>query len=98
MIPRLKLPITVTDGRFATVEQDSVDEVAQCVYVVLSYEEGSRPELPDFGIESQLFLQGGVSQDEIRAAVEEWEPRAEVLTESQVEGLMQQTVRVQVST
>lgn len=97
MIPRLKIPIAFNGSGFATVEQDSPVEVAQAVYASLSTEEGTRVELVDYGLPSQLFRQGGASEDEIRATVERDEPRAAVLTETEWEGLME-TIRVQVST
>lgn len=88
MIPRLKIPLSVTDGKFATVEQDSAAEVAQCVYSSLATEEGSRVELPDYGLPSMLFAQGGVDLEEVRSTVGEDEPRAtEILTETEWAGL-----------
>ena len=79
----------LTPTKARTVDQDSKDEIAQCVYAILATEPGTRTELPEFGFASQLFRQGGVDLEELRQAVEEWEPRAQILTESEFEGLVQ---------
>jgi phage baseplate assembly protein W len=77
--PHFSLPFRVTPGGAVAVsEQDSVDEIADCVVAVLSYPLGSRPELPDFGVDEQAFVQGGPDLDEIRAAIDAYEPRASV--------------------
>lgn len=76
-VPHFALPFRLTPGgRVATTEQDSVDEIADCTAVILSYPLGSRPELPDFGVAEQAFTQGGPDLDEIRAALDAYEPRA----------------------
>lgn len=95
-IPKLAWPFDVVDGRVRVVEQGSANEVAQCVYAVLATQPGDRTERPGFGFPSQLFRQGGVDLDELRAAVENWEPRASVLTEAQFEGLTE-NVRVSIT-
>ena len=77
-IPKLAVPLEVgTDGRFKTVEQDSVDEVAGCAYAVIATELGSRPEQITFGVEDPTFDQFPLDLSEWAAALEEWEPRAE---------------------
>lgn len=81
-VPRLKWPINFIGGAAEIVEQDSDDEVMQCVALVLITIRGERIELPNFGLNSIAFAQT-VDIDGIRAAVAEWEPRAAVtLTES----------------
>lgn len=78
-VPHFALPFRLTPGgSVALTEQDSVDEIADCVAAILSYPLGSRPELPDFGVAEQAFIQGGPDLDEIRAAIDAYEPRAAV--------------------
>lgn len=79
----------VVPAKARTVEQDSKDEIAQCLFAIFATQPGDRTELPEFGLASQLFRMGGVDLDELREAVEEWEPRADVLTETEFEGLAQ---------
>jgi phage baseplate assembly protein W len=92
---KFAVPFTLGEAGFATVPQDSTDEVTQCVYAILGTETGSREDDPEFGAASQLFREGGVDLDELRDAVEEWEPRAEVLMDEELLNTVA-TVRVQV--
>lgn len=92
MIPHLRYPFSV-GAKVATVDQGSPDEIAQCVYAVLATAPGDRTEEPEFGFPPQLFRQGGVDLEELRRSVEEHEPRASVLTDSEFADLAQ-TVRV----
>lgn len=97
MIPRLRLPITFNGASFDVVEQDSPEDVTQCALSVIATPEGSRVELPDFGIPEFRFAAGGVDESELVAAINEWEPRvANVFTEAQWDGLAE-TVRITVS-
>ena len=92
--PHLAHPFTLTARGARVVEQDSREEVLQCVWAVLATEPGSRPEEPSFGYPDPLFLAGGVDFDELRAVVGTWEPRADLLTEAEWDGLRE---RVKVS-
>ena len=49
-VPHLALPLRVTGAQFATVEQDTEEELATAVAVICAFEPGSRVERPDFGI------------------------------------------------
>lgn len=76
-IPHFALPLRLDGiGRLATIEQDSADEIAQCVAVILATPEGSRVEVPDFGIPRLEFNLPDTA--DIIAAVQEWEPRADL--------------------
>lgn len=76
----LALPLRVTGtGGFAVVEQDSPSEVAQNVAVILSTPLGSRVEVPEFGSPRPEFV--GPDSAGMVAAVEEWEPRADLTTQ-----------------
>ena len=67
------------------VEQDSVDDVGNCVVVALATELGSRVEVPTFGIPDQVFQLQPLSLDTLINAIQEWESRAEiVMSESSV--------------
>lgn len=79
VVPHFDYPFRVVGGGVRTVEQDTVQDVAVCVYAILATELGSRQEEPDFGLIDQAFRQGGVSIDELREAVSDWEPRADLL-------------------
>lgn len=76
IVPHFKLPLQV--GRrnaLETVEQDTLDEIAQCVEVLLSTVVEERIELPDYGIPDLAFTVG-LPIHELETRIEEWEPRA----------------------
>lgn len=84
LIPKLSIPPRLQNGRLAVCEQDSQENVAACVYAVLSYEEGQRIEDPDFGIEDPTFEQLPVDVEEWMEKIGIYEPRAEVQTEQEL--------------
>jgi hypothetical protein len=75
-VPHLAFPVRLAaGGQLATVEQESLDEVAQGVYWLASTEPGTVPDLPDAGIPSPAFVRGDIEEaiaDELR----DQEPRA----------------------
>ena len=84
-IPHLAWPLRLlSNGAFSTFEQDSSPEVAQCVAIVLATPVGSRVEVPDFGSPRSEF--GHPDPAALKAAVTEWEPRAD-LDLTVIEGL-----------
>lgn len=88
-VPHIAHPFTITaSGRARLVEQDSIDEIAQNVYGILATRLGEWIDEPSFGLPEQIHRKGGADLDEIRAAVAEWEPRAEQLTDHQLQGVV----------
>jgi phage baseplate assembly protein W len=81
---------------FATVEQDTADDITMCCAAVLAYPLGSRPERPDFGTPEQAFRDQGPNVIEIRQALQAWEPRAHTTVEVSDADLMALTARVRV--
>lgn len=98
-IPKLALPLNLVNGSLATVEQDSVDDVAKCCETVVRYEQEYLPFLPTFGIPPALFRQATETLGpEILAALGEWEPRADtVLAQDDIEDLVR-SVQIGVTT
>lgn len=80
-VPHFAFPFHLEDGRAAVVEQDSVDDVATCVEVLLRTNEGERLEVPEYGLRDLVF-QVGFDHPAIRAEIERWEPRASVVIDS----------------
>jgi phage baseplate assembly protein W len=77
--PHFAFPFRFTVSNKADViEQDSPEEVNQCVEIILRYPRGYRVDLPEFGIRDQSFLQNGPDLNEIHSAIARWEPRASV--------------------
>ncbi len=85
-IPHFSLPFRLVFDNMGSLhaavnEQDSIDDVADCVEAIAICPLGFRPELPDFGLRDQTFSQGGISTEEIQIAISQWEPRADFLIE-----------------
>lgn len=75
-VPHLAFPFRLErDGSAAVLEQDTLDEVAQSVQVLLMTHEGERLEVPEYGVADLVFA-AEPDLEGISAAVEEWEPRA----------------------
>lgn len=90
--PHFKFPFSFTpDGaRVQVTEQDSDDEVMDCLEVLLLTEQGERIELPDYGIQEQDFRLNGIDAVAVTNSVHQWEPRASILLEtSPIEDLVQ---------
>src|SRR4051794_33709970 len=79
-IPHLKLPFHI-GGRGAAdvIEQDSIEEIAQCVQVLVSTRLGERIEIPNYGIPDQVMTVESVARTaSLATQIERWEPRARV--------------------
>lgn len=76
--PHLAYPFQLLGGgaRVAVVEQDSPEEVAACVELLMRTPPGARIDSPDMGVPEQTFLQGGADLPQIAQLVSQWEPRA----------------------
>lgn len=80
---RLALPLTISDsGRLVTIEQDSAEDIAQCVALILDTRPGERAAFPEFGLPDPLFADLDI--DEIAETVQRWEERADQLTIEQI--------------
>lgn len=82
-VPHFVLPFRIDPhtAAAATVEQDSLDDIAHCVEAVLRTRPGERDENPDFGSPELTFRSVPVHTADIQDAVEQWEPRASILIE-----------------
>ena len=74
--PHLRFPIELgSGGRLRTVEQDSDDELACAIAMILAWPEGSKREAPGFGAAPTMGESGGADLGAMRVAVERTEPR-----------------------
>jgi phage baseplate assembly protein W len=99
--PHFSLPFRFEIDSFgvahaAVNEQDSLQDITDCVTAILSCPLGFRFDLPEFGLRDQTFGTPGADLDEIQHAITQWEPRADVLIEEDPSMLNQliDTVRV----
>lgn len=79
------------------VEQDSEDDVLNCVEVVLRTRIGERVELPDFGTPDITFLQQPISLQAIEAAITAGEPRSTQMLEQAPDKIDQKVAYVRVN-
>jgi phage baseplate assembly protein W len=75
-VPHLAWPLRMDGTSLADVEQDTIDDVRQCVNVLLHTPPGARPLAPDVGIEDLAFA--GVDGEVLAAQLEDQEDRATV--------------------
>lgn len=91
-IPHFRFPFALAgDGKGLRVnEQDSQEDVEDCVEVVLSTVIGERQELPTYGLPDQAFRENGADMQVIDIVIDQWEPRADVtLSAEEIEDLTQ---------
>lgn len=96
-IPQFSLPLRLVGTDLLEVEQDTDEEISDCVEMVLRTTLGQRPTLPDFGIADPTFTLGGADLEALRLAVETWEPRASALFEREPDLLTTLTDRITVT-
>jgi phage baseplate assembly protein W len=99
-IPHLSVPFQVINGQFVTVEQDTDDEVAQCVRNICVFERGYRLEDPDFGIKDPTFTMMPIDTEDISRALAAYEDRAQVdiFQEIKPDGSVQLRLEVRIPT
>ena len=84
-IPHIAWPIRFGSGSYQTCQQDTEEELASNVAVIVGFERGSRIEAIDYGITDPTFQAMPVDTAEIESQVGYYEPRA-VLTVTLSEG------------
>jgi phage baseplate assembly protein W len=94
--PHLKVPFKWgANGHAEVVEQNSPEDVIQCVYAILNTPRGFRLEIPDFGVRKGVLEENGPNLTQLEAALLEWEPRASYsLTDQQLEDILSRYVNV----
>jgi hypothetical protein len=67
------------DRHVAVVEQDTIEDVCNCLAVAFLTENGFRPEVPTFGVPWQVFETQPLDLEMLIGEVQEWEDRAEMI-------------------
>jgi hypothetical protein len=77
-LPHFSVPFRLEGSHFAVNEQDSTDDVADCVEMTLRTVEGERRTLPSFGRSDLLVFttDRDLAQASLQQAVDDAEPRA----------------------
>jgi hypothetical protein len=89
-VPHFAYPLAfapVGQRHAAVFEQDSLDEIVSCCWVLLVTPLGYRPERPDVGMEELTFAGPGVDRDSILDRLNAQEPRADTLTAEALDAL-----------
>lgn len=77
-------------GHAATVDQDELDDIRNCVMILLRTEVGSRLDLPEYGVPQQFLKENGINVNGVLSAINRWEPRAQVaMSVSEIKDLIQ---------
>lgn len=77
-IPHFDLPFRFVGSNAAVVEQDSLEDITNCVEAVVRTIIGQRVELPDFGIPDPTFQTQPLQLQAITEAILQQEPRATI--------------------
>lgn len=76
--PHFRIPLQRSSGGpLVVIDQDSDEEIVQCVRVILETPLGFREEIPDFGLRDQALKKGGANLEEIDFSIRTSEPRVD---------------------
>lgn len=67
------------DGSFTVNEQGSDADIQACMLSIVSQRVGYRDDRPELGVHDPVHRQGGADLEEVRQAIDEFEPRAHEL-------------------
>lgn len=96
--PHLAFPLRFDSAThsLAQVEQDELEDIEQCVFVLMKTPLGVRPLAPDIGVEDPTFSEG-IDPQLLTADLENMEPRARVtITAEPVGATGEQVVTISV--
>ena len=97
-LPHFSMPFRLEGASFAANEQDTAEEVADCVELTLRTVQGERRTLPDFGRPDRLVFSTDrlLAVNSVQQAIEHGEPRARPLVESDASDAEQGIMRLRV--
>lgn len=85
LTPHFDLPFRMVGGSFAVVEQDSQEDIANCVEAIVRTPFASIPDSPDFGVDDHSFDNQPIDTNALTAQILNQEPRATILIEEQTD-------------
>lgn len=74
--PHFNFPFAIRGSSVAVVEQDTLDDIYNCITVIILTHVGWRPEAPKFGVPDFTFLKQPIGRDHILQILQTQEPRA----------------------
>jgi phage baseplate assembly protein W len=93
-VPHFAFPFEPNGNAFAVREQDTSEEIQDCVLVLLLTPKGSRMVLPSYGTPEILFSQMPPNIPEIISECNQWEPRAIIDLEATLDTIDQTVVTI----
>lgn len=81
--PHFDIPFRLLPAGTPVTEQDTFEEIANCVEVIIRTPLGFRDDAPDFGFPNLELLSQPVINQELQEIVDNQEPRASVLLREQ---------------
>ncbi len=88
VIPHFAFPVRYDSaGRIVTVEQNSLDDVVNCVNVAVRTDRGTRAWVPEFGITDPTFQMTPVDIRTMETEIQSSEPRAILDMRQMTEGV-----------
>lgn len=91
-LPHFPAEFKLTEHGAVYVEQDSPEDIAACVFRIVSTVTGFREDYPEFGVGEVVFQNVPLNLGALEAAIEKFEPRAELNTTEGAQA-MQQALR-----
>jgi phage baseplate assembly protein W len=96
VIPHFDIPLRYNGATPAVVDQDTVEDIINCVEVAIRTTQGQRIEIPDFGIPDLTFSQQPVPVQEIFDTILKYEPRATILIDQNPSVINQMIAEIKV--
>lgn len=96
-IPHFSIPFRYRNGKPVVVEQDSIDDIANCVEAALRTPLGARDEYPEYGVPEMVFRQQPINTSDIVRRLDDMEPRASILAEEAPDRLDASIARVRMT-
>lgn len=93
-VPHFDMPFSYHGAKPAVVEQDSPEDVMNCVEAIVRTTIGDRAELPGFGIEDMAFLVQPLPLTFMLEAISTYEPRAIALADQEPDYINNLTAKV----
>lgn len=98
--PHFNFPFAWENGKASVVEQDSYEDVINCVQVILSYHKGQRllDNRASFGIDAPEFELSPVDINSIHNNIVDQEPRAQVDITQEIDSIDALITKIRVET
>lgn len=77
--PHFDFPFAIHGSSVTVVEQDTLDDITNCITVIILTHVGWRPEAPRFGTPDYTFKKQPIGKDFILQILQAQEPRAALM-------------------